>query len=336
MHARAHLLQRIEHAPHRPLAQGRIAVESRRHRANRPPRRSPAGSRCRNCRNRAAAPAWQSRRRRRHGCAKRRRRRAQAARRARAWPRPCAARPRLRAGRRPCVSPTVSAPKIRARCEIDLSPGTRTRPCKGPPRRAVSGVMVAGSRARSLNERRPTTRARAVICRHALPDACAIDSGGATSQVKHRFDRLSEEPDRGQSRARHQARLSGNRAQVLRSQQDAGDFPLYRQGRPHRRRRRARAARTRGCRRSRPAPVAEPEVVAPETADAEFVSLDDAEAEQQGKKKPAVAGAKAEGEEEEVETDETLDDAAFIEEQEEGDPDVTDIIGETIEKEEEQ
>ena len=86
----------------------------------------------------------------------------------------------------------------------------------------------------------------------------------------------------------------------------------------------------------RPAPVAEPEVVAPETADAEFVSLDDAEAEQQGKKKPAVAGAKAEGEEEEVEADETLDDAAFIEEQDEGDPDVSDIIGETVEKEEEQ
>jgi uncharacterized protein (TIGR02300 family) len=88
---------------------------------------------------------------------------------------------------------------------------------------------------------------------------------------------------------------------------------------------------------SRPVPVAEPEVVAPETADAEFVSLDDAEAEQQGKKKPAVAGAPAAaGEEEEVEADETLDDAAFIEEQDEGDPDVSDIIGETVEKEEEQ
>ena len=33
--------------------------------------------------------------------------------------------------------------------------------------------------------------------------------------------------------------------------------------------------------------------------------------------------------------DESLDDAAFIEEQEEGDADVTDIIGESIEKEEE-
>ncbi len=85
---------------------------------------------------------------------------------------------------------------------------------------------------------------------------------------------------------------------------------------------------------ARPAPVAEAEVVAPETADAEFVSLDEAEAEQQGKK-PADATAAA-GEEEEVEADETLDDAAFIEEQDEGDPDVSDIIGEGVEKEEEQ
>lgn len=81
----------------------------------------------------------------------------------------------------------------------------------------------------------------------------------------------------------------------------------------------------------RPAPVEEVEAIAPETADAEFVSLEDAEAEQQGKKNadgtPVV--------EDEVEADESLDDAAFIEEQDEGDPDVTDIIGEGIEKEEE-
>jgi hypothetical protein len=69
----------------------------------------------------------------------------------------------------------------------------------------------------------------------------------------------------------------------------------------------------------------------PETTDAEFVSLEDAEAEQQGKKSPD--GAAAEGEEE-VGADESLD-AAFIEEQDEGDPDVTDIIGDGIEKEEE-
>ena len=84
----------------------------------------------------------------------------------------------------------------------------------------------------------------------------------------------------------------------------------------------------------RPAP-APAETVVPETADAEFVSLEDAEAEQQGKK-PAAAEAPAAGEEEEVEMgDEPMDDAAFIEEQEEGDADVTDIIGESIEKEEE-
>ena len=85
------------------------------------------------------------------------------------------------------------------------------------------------------------------------------------------------------------------------------------------------------------APVVPTETVVPETPDAEFVSLEDAEAEQQGKKKPAAADATAAaGEEEEVEIgDESMDDAAFIEEQEEGDPDVTDIIGESIEKEEE-
>ena len=80
--------------------------------------------------------------------------------------------------------------------------------------------------------------------------------------------------------------------------------------------------------------VAPNESIAPETADAEFVSLEDAEAEQQGKK-PAAADTAAASEEEEVEMDESLDDAAFIEEEEEGDADVSDIIGESVEKEEE-
>jgi uncharacterized protein (TIGR02300 family) len=85
------------------------------------------------------------------------------------------------------------------------------------------------------------------------------------------------------------------------------------------------------------APVPQEVEVAPEAAETEFVSLEDAEAEEQGKKKPATAGAEpdAAAEDEDVEIDESLDDAAFIEEEEEGSDDVTDIIGESIEKEEE-
>jgi uncharacterized protein (TIGR02300 family) len=86
---------------------------------------------------------------------------------------------------------------------------------------------------------------------------------------------------------------------------------------------------------ARPAPVEEVEAVVPETADVELVSLEDAEAEAQGKKPVAAGDAAAAGEDEEVEIDESLDDAAFIEEEEEGNPDVSDIIGETVEKEEE-
>jgi uncharacterized protein (TIGR02300 family) len=86
---------------------------------------------------------------------------------------------------------------------------------------------------------------------------------------------------------------------------------------------------------ARPQPAPEAESIVPETTDAEFVSLEDAEAEQQGKK-PAAADAAAVAGEDEVEVDdESLDDAAFIEEEEEGDADVTDIIGDGIEKEEE-
>ncbi len=74
------------------------------------------------------------------------------------------------------------------------------------------------------------------------------------------------------------------------------------------------------------------EVAVPEPIEAEFVSLEDADAEAQGKK--AVATTEPDLEEE-VEIDESLDDAALIEEQEEEDADVTDIIGGDIEDEEE-
>jgi uncharacterized protein (TIGR02300 family) len=75
------------------------------------------------------------------------------------------------------------------------------------------------------------------------------------------------------------------------------------------------------------------EVAAPEPTEAEFVSLEDADAEAQSGKK-AVETTEPDLEEE-VEIDESLDDAALIEEQEEEDADVTDIIGGDIEDEEE-
>jgi uncharacterized protein (TIGR02300 family) len=81
------------------------------------------------------------------------------------------------------------------------------------------------------------------------------------------------------------------------------------------------------------APAPEEEVAAPETAEAEFVSLEEADAEAQGKKAPE--GEAVEGAEEDVEIeDEGMDDAAFIEEQEEGDEDVTDIIGDVDDEQE--
>ena len=88
--------------------------------------------------------------------------------------------------------------------------------------------------------------------------------------------------------------------------------------------------------RARPEPrpqEVEEEVVAPESPEAEFVSLEEADAEAEGKKAPE--GEAAEGTDEDIELeDEPMDDATFIEEQEEGDEDVTDIIGDVDDKEE--
>jgi uncharacterized protein (TIGR02300 family) len=88
--------------------------------------------------------------------------------------------------------------------------------------------------------------------------------------------------------------------------------------------------------RARPEPAraqaVEEEVVVPESQEAEFVSLEEADAEAQGKKPEGEAG---EGTEEEIELeDEPMDDATFIEEQEEGDEDVADIIGDVDNEEE--
>ncbi len=77
----------------------------------------------------------------------------------------------------------------------------------------------------------------------------------------------------------------------------------------------------------------EVEAAVPENQEAEFVSLEEADAEVHGKKKPA--GAPVDGDEDVEIDDEGLDDDAFIEEAEEEDTDVTEIIGNDIENEEE-
>ena len=66
----------------------------------------------------------------------------------------------------------------------------------------------------------------------------------------------------------------------------------------------------------------------------EFISLEEADAEAQGKKK-GQPGEEIPDVEEEVEMDESLDAAAFIEETEEEDADVPQILGSDIEDEEE-
>ena len=85
-------------------------------------------------------------------------------------------------------------------------------------------------------------------------------------------------------------------------------------------------------RRSAPAaPVAPlvPEAEVPEAAEVELVSLEEADAEAEGKKAPV------EGEEEEVEVaDDPADDATFLETDEDEGDDVTDIIGGEREDEE--
>ena len=87
--------------------------------------------------------------------------------------------------------------------------------------------------------------------------------------------------------------------------------------------------------RGRGAPVAAAaaEEVAPEAAELETVSLEEADAEATGKPKTDVPET-----EDDIEVDETLDDedddSTFIAEEEEGEDDVTDIIGDVSDDEE--
>lgn len=85
---------------------------------------------------------------------------------------------------------------------------------------------------------------------------------------------------------------------------------------------------------ARPAAPVKEEALVPETQDAEFVSLEEADAEAQGKKVAADADTLPGDDDIDID-DEPMDDAALIEESEESDDDVTDIIGEREDNEEE-
>jgi uncharacterized protein (TIGR02300 family) len=89
-------------------------------------------------------------------------------------------------------------------------------------------------------------------------------------------------------------------------------------------------SRSRGAPAAAPIAPLVPEAEVPEVAEVELVSLEEADAEAEGKKVPAT-----EGEEEEVEVaDDPADDATFLETDEDEGDDVTDIIGGDREDEE--
>ena len=167
-HARAHLLQRIEHAPHRPLAQGGVAVEGRGHRraGHRADRQPAAGAGIaeieRAGRLREAADADAVNPPQALG------RRAPAGRRARAWPRRYAARPRPPAGRQPCSRRPSARPESGHGARSICRPAPGYGPARGRRggRSAVSKRQ--GSRALSLTMSAVLPRARAA--RH--PAAC--------------------------------------------------------------------------------------------------------------------------------------------------------------------
>jgi uncharacterized protein (TIGR02300 family) len=152
----------------------------------------------------------------------------------------------------------------------------------------------------------------------------AIDSAVPTSQVKHRFSKPLKDPTVAKPELGTKRLCGSCGAKFYDLSKDPIVCPkcgtvfevvaLTSRGRPEP----ARAV----------APVVE--AAAPEVEGAEFVSLEEADAEAQGAKAPAADGA----EDEEVEIDESLDDAAFIEEQDEGEDDVADIIGDVEDEEE--
>ena len=213
-HARAHALQGIEHAPHRPLAQGGIAVERGRHRAagHRADRQPHAGAGIaeieRACGGGKAADAH-----------------------AMDAPDAVAAALQPRAQRAHGVGGmqhvlAFQQPRHRAFADRQRAQNegpVRDRLVPRHPGAALQGPAAAGGQRRRNggvhglrvlnNAGRPTMRPRAPSSRRQAAFA-AIDRTREARQVKHRFSGFSEEPN-GESRSRHQTRLPRHRAQIL-------------------------------------------------------------------------------------------------------------------------
>src|SRR3569623_1473434 len=176
------------------------------------------------------------------------------------------------------LSPTVKADRMRARCEIDLSPGTRARPERGPPRRADRGEGTEVVTGCEILEN-AALLTRALGPRHGPPKAPgAIDSAASTSQVKH----PSGHPEEPCPVATSELGTKRVCSDTGRKFYDLNKTPVVS---PYTGKIVPIAAAP--VSRSRPkavrAPVPEEVEVAPEAAEAELVSLEDAEAEQQGK-----------------------------------------------------
>jgi uncharacterized protein (TIGR02300 family) len=97
----------------------------------------------------------------------------------------------------------------------------------------------------------------------------------------------------------------------------------------------AAAVTVRGRPETARAAVREVEPAVPESREADFVSLEEADAEMHGNKKKPAGGAPLETDEDVELEEEGMEEDVFIEEPEEEDTDVTEIIGNDIENEEE-
>src|SRR5712675_2872209 len=174
------------------------------------------------------------------------------------------------------------------------------------------------------------SRGRSITCakgRHATRNCLqtTIDSGPSTSQVKHRFSKNSQDPhvaksDLGTKRicpTTGKKFYDLNKSPVI-SPYTGEVVPIAPVTPP-------RAARGDAARAAAATPVAD----VPEPAEAEeLVSLEEADAEEKTGKVKAVVPES----EDDIEVDETIegdddDDSTFIPDEEEGDEDVTDIIG---------